>query len=181
MLRRITAFVGLTVLLGTAFVSAQEKQTDDTIKVETKLVSVPTIVSDRDGRYIPNLTAADLTIFQDGEPQKIEFFAATEEPINIALLIDTSQSTRFVLGDIKDVEWWELRPHRFPLSGSRRRNACTAREFFPIGDKRAKNTGRANEQEGGPGWSVGDQPDNQEKGDRSPASSRREHQGSRGY
>lgn len=32
----------------------------------------------------------------------VEFFAAIEEPISVALLIDTSQSTRGVLDDIKD-------------------------------------------------------------------------------
>ncbi len=100
MLRWITIFAGLTLLFGVSIVYAQS--TDDTIKVETKLVSVPTIVSDRDGRYIPNLTAADFTVWQDGVKQNVEFFAATEEPISVALLIDTSQSTRPVLGDIKD-------------------------------------------------------------------------------
>ena len=95
-------FVGLTLLMGVGTLRAQSKPADDTIKVETKLVSIPTIVSDRDGRYVPNLTAADFTVFQDGAKQNIEFFAATEEPISVALLIDTSQSTRPVLGDIKD-------------------------------------------------------------------------------
>ncbi len=102
MLRRITVFVGLTLLLGVGTLGAQNKPADDTIKVETKLVSIPTIVSDRDGRYVPNLTAADFTVWQDGVRQNVEFFAATEEPISVALLIDTSQSTRPVLGDIKD-------------------------------------------------------------------------------
>jgi VWFA-related protein len=102
MIRVITIFVGLTLILGVAILSAQIKPGDDTIKVETKLVSIPTIVSDRDGRYVPNLTAADFTVWQDGAKQNIEFFAATEEPISVALLIDTSQSTRPVLGDIKD-------------------------------------------------------------------------------
>ncbi len=101
MIRQIAVFVGLTLLLGVTISSAQVKG-DDAIKIETKLVSVPTIVSDRDGRYVPNLTAADFTVFQDGAKQNIEFFAATEEPISVALLIDTSQSTRPVLGDIKD-------------------------------------------------------------------------------
>ncbi|HEX3100617.1 MAG TPA: VWA domain-containing protein [Pyrinomonadaceae bacterium] len=102
MTRRITIFVGLTLLLGVSILSAQVKGGDETIRVETKLVSIPTIVSDRDGRYVPNLKAADFTVFQDGAKQNIEFFAATEEPISVALLIDTSQSTRPVLGDIKD-------------------------------------------------------------------------------
>ena len=102
-IRRIVAFSAMTMVLGFASLTrAQNKTPDETIRIETKLVSVPTIVSDRDGRYIPNLTAADFTILQDGAPQNIEFFAATEEPISVAILIDTSQSTRQVLGDIKD-------------------------------------------------------------------------------
>lgn len=102
MLNKLTALLGLALVVGVYCAIGQEKAPDDTIKVETKLVSVPTIVSDRNGRYIPNLTQADFTILQDGAQQTIEFFAATEEPINVALLIDTSQSTRPVLGDIKD-------------------------------------------------------------------------------
>jgi len=93
-------FLAMSVALLSSFsVRAQETET---IKVDTRLVSVPVIVSDRNGRYVPNLTAADFTILQDGKEQDIEFFAAVEEPLTIALLIDTSQSTRPVLGDIKD-------------------------------------------------------------------------------
>lgn len=102
MLSKLTALLGLALVVGLGCAFGQEKAPDETIKVETKLVSVPTTVSDRNGRYIPNLTAADFQIFQDGIQQNIEFFAATEEPITVALLIDTSQSTRPVLGDIKD-------------------------------------------------------------------------------
>ena len=80
-----------------ARVHAQE----ETVKVNTTLVSVPVIVSDRQGRYVPNLTASDFTLQRDRTDQKIDFFASTEEPINVAVLIDTSQSTRPVLNDIK--------------------------------------------------------------------------------
>ncbi len=75
---------------------------DETIKIDTRLVSVPVVVSDRNGRYVPNLTRDDFSILQDGVPQRIDFFAASEEPLTVALLIDTSQSTRPVLYDIKD-------------------------------------------------------------------------------
>jgi VWFA-related protein len=84
-----------------ATASAQEKPADEVIKINTALVSVPVIVSDRQGRYIPDLTRKDFVILQDGRDQRIEFFAAVEEPFNVALLIDTSQSTRRVIGDIK--------------------------------------------------------------------------------
>lgn len=94
----------LIVLFSASVLSvfAQDNHSDDVIKVETALVGVPVAVSDRDGRYIANLRAEDFTIFADGKQQKVEFFAATEEPLNVALLIDTSRSTQEVLDDIKD-------------------------------------------------------------------------------
>lgn len=102
MLRKFALSFGLALLVGSWCARAQGPPTDETIKVETRLVSIPTIVSDRNGRYVPNLMQRDFSVFQDGVPQQIEFFASTEEPINVALLIDTSHSTRPVLGDIKD-------------------------------------------------------------------------------
>jgi VWFA-related protein len=75
---------------------------DEVVKVKTTLVNVPVIVSDRDGRYIAGLSAQDFTLWQDGAPQTISFFAAEEEPLNVVLLLDTSKSTRDVLGKIKD-------------------------------------------------------------------------------
>jgi hypothetical protein len=102
MLYKITVLPGLVLFALALCAFAQEKAGDETIKVETRLVSVPVIVSDREGRYVPNLTAADFTLTQDGKAQNIEFFGATEEPLTIALLIDTSQSTRGVINDIRD-------------------------------------------------------------------------------
>jgi len=95
------AFICLAAAVFAAPLFAQEKAPDDVIKVSTTLVSVPVIVSDRLGRYIPDLVQKDFNLLQDDVEQKIDFFAAAEEPINIALLIDTSQSTRDVLGDIR--------------------------------------------------------------------------------
>lgn len=100
MIKRFAASLIALSALGVIFAYAQDSS--DAIKIDTRLVSVPVIVSDRNGRYVPNLTAANFTVMQDGTKQNIEFFAATEEPLTVALLIDTSQSTRPVLGDIKD-------------------------------------------------------------------------------
>src|SRR5262245_25402182 len=74
---------------------------DEVIKVNTTLVSVPVIVSDRQGRYVANLKASDFSLQRDGKDQKIDFFASVEEPINVAVLIDTSHSTEPVIDDIK--------------------------------------------------------------------------------
>jgi len=73
----------------------------DVIKVESNLVSVPVIVSDRDGRYVPNLTVESFKLFDNSTEQKITYFDAAEEPLNIALLLDTSRSTEGVLDDIR--------------------------------------------------------------------------------
>ena len=59
------------------------------------------IVSDREGRYIPNLTVEQFKLFDNAAEQKITYFDAAEQPLNIALLLDTSRSTEGVLDDIK--------------------------------------------------------------------------------
>jgi len=91
-------------LLSFAFAAsniAQEKQTEAPIKVHTTLVSVPVIVSDRNGRYLSGLKVSDFKLYQDKIEQPISVFDTVEEPLNVALLIDTSKSTMPVLDDIK--------------------------------------------------------------------------------
>ncbi|HKA23218.1 MAG TPA: VWA domain-containing protein [Blastocatellia bacterium] len=80
---------------------AQDTQKDTPLKVQTTLVSVPVIVSDRSGRYLSGLAAGDFKLYQDKIEQPISVFDAVEEPLNVALLIDTSKSTIPVLEDIK--------------------------------------------------------------------------------
>src|SRR5882762_6959140 len=74
----------------------------DVVRVETTLVSIPVSVTDRDGKYIPNLTKDDFHIWEDGVEQKVAYFASTEKPFTVALVIDTSASTRFKLEEIQD-------------------------------------------------------------------------------
>lgn len=69
---------------------------------ERTFVSVPVSVSDREGRYISGLEKDDFRIYQDGKEQKVTFFATEDEPVSIALLIDTSESTQAVLPQIRE-------------------------------------------------------------------------------
>ncbi|MGA9768976.1 MAG: VWA domain-containing protein, partial [Blastocatellia bacterium] len=82
-------------------VYAQDDQSS-AIKLQATLVSVPVIVSDRQGRYMGGLKVQDFTLYKDRVQQQIAAFDSVEEPINVALLLDTSKSTRNVLDDIKD-------------------------------------------------------------------------------
>lgn len=95
-------FVFLIVLVGLGEIKSQETSNDEVIKVNTTLISVPVIVSDRQDRYVSGLKAENFSIYQDGTPQKIEYFISEEAPINVAILLDTSRSTQRVLDKIQD-------------------------------------------------------------------------------
>jgi Ca-activated chloride channel homolog len=81
---------------------AQDSRRDDVIKIDTNLVSVPVVVRDRQGRYVPGLKMEDFTLYQDGVKQTISFFGAEEEPLNVALLLDSSRSALDALEQIQD-------------------------------------------------------------------------------
>ncbi|CAN5337201.1 hypothetical protein BH20ACI1_BH20ACI1_18050 [soil metagenome] len=81
---------------------AQDADDKEIIKVDTLLVNVPVIASDKDGRNVAGLKKENFTIFQDGKKQEIEFFADEDAPMNVAILVDSSYSTSKILGDIKE-------------------------------------------------------------------------------
>jgi Ca-activated chloride channel homolog len=96
----VVVLIGFVFLLGLS-INAQDKE-DEIIKIDTSLVNIPVIVSDRNGRNIAGLKQENFNVYQDGELQKIEYFASEETPINVAILLDTSRSTQGVLDEIKD-------------------------------------------------------------------------------
>jgi Ca-activated chloride channel homolog len=80
----------------------QDPQRQEVIKVETALVTVPVIVTDRFNRFISGLNQKDFKLLEDGQPQEITQFSSQETPFNVALLLDTSRSTIRQLGNIRD-------------------------------------------------------------------------------
>jgi Ca-activated chloride channel family protein len=92
------ALLLLVVLID--FAEAQDLS-DTPIKVNTLLLNIPVTVSDKNGRYVAGLKKEDFSIYQNGEKQQIEYFLDNEAPMTIAVLLDTSPSTRNVLGDIQ--------------------------------------------------------------------------------
>src|ERR1051326_3900314 len=81
--------------------SEAERQDPSTIKIETSLVTVPVIASDRNDVYIPDLRQDEFTLYEDGVKQEIVFFAAVKEPFHVVLMLDTSASTQEKLGQIQ--------------------------------------------------------------------------------
>src|SRR5688572_20343073 len=80
----------------------EEVDAGDVIKVSTTLVSIPVSVMDRDGKYIPNLRKEDFRLWEEGVEQQVAYFASVEKPFTVALVIDTSGSTRERLNDIQE-------------------------------------------------------------------------------
>jgi len=81
--------------------SGEEVGEDEVVRVETQLVSVPAVVTDGAGKPLAGLRADNFLVFEDGRPQKIANFATTEAPFEVALLLDTSGSTRQDVGLIR--------------------------------------------------------------------------------
>lgn len=74
----------------------------EVIRTNTSLVMVPVTVLDRSGRYVPLLKRENFRIQENGVEQKIAYFATTDSPFTVVLVIDTSGSTQFRLDDIQD-------------------------------------------------------------------------------
>lgn len=74
----------------------------DVIRFDTALVTVPVTVLDRNGRYVPLLRREQFRLTENGVEQKIAYFATTDSPFSVVLLIDTSGSTNMRLDDIQD-------------------------------------------------------------------------------
>ena len=74
--------------------STDEVDEGDVVRVDTQLVSVPAVVTDSAGHPLSGLHPENFRIIEDGQPQTIANFGTTETPFEIALLLDTSGSTR---------------------------------------------------------------------------------------
>jgi Ca-activated chloride channel family protein len=83
--------------------SAPEQQSaeDEVVRISTSLVTVPVSVMDRQGRFVPDLTQDRFHLFENGVEQEIAYFENAEKPFTVALLLDTSDSTKFKLHEIQ--------------------------------------------------------------------------------
>jgi VWFA-related protein len=66
--------VSALALCGVVFLQSQQQPPAPTFKSSTELVEVDAIVLDRNGNFVPNLTVDQVTIYENGRPQKIQQF-----------------------------------------------------------------------------------------------------------
>jgi VWFA-related protein len=75
-------------------VFAQTETDDEIVKIDTQIVDVPIVVTDKTGKPLLNLKQSNFVIYEDGKKQDVSDFSATAAPFEVALLLDTSGSTR---------------------------------------------------------------------------------------
>lgn len=81
------------IVLSVATSFAQVKP-DEVIRVDTQLVDVPIAVTAANGTAVKGLKASNFIIYEDGKRQEAADFSTTAAPFEVALLLDTSGSTR---------------------------------------------------------------------------------------
>ncbi|HJR06676.1 MAG TPA: VWA domain-containing protein [Pyrinomonadaceae bacterium] len=79
-----------------------EVDENEVVRVNTSLVTIPVSVMDRAGKYVPSIRQQEFRIWEEGVEQEIAYFATVEKPFTVALVLDTSGSTRYRLTEIQD-------------------------------------------------------------------------------
>ena len=85
---------------GSRYSTAQNQQAFK-IGVEVNMVTVPVTVRKPQGGFLKGLPKEAFSVYEDGEPQEIIFFAQEALPTRIAIVLDSSGSVRSEWGTIK--------------------------------------------------------------------------------
>ena len=102
--RSTLSLLGLVIFAGLILripVRAQD-QGQGTIRVDVNLVLVDVTVKAKDGQIMANLKKDDFEVREDGVAQKVEVFSRDELPLNVALVLDLSDSIGPFLAPLRD-------------------------------------------------------------------------------
>jgi VWFA-related protein len=84
MRKRRCLLLSLTLLINWTALARQtpapQDEQGEIIRLNTELVQVRAVVTDRNGRPVDNLTRDDFEVFEDGRPQQISFFSVERAP-----------------------------------------------------------------------------------------------------
>jgi VWFA-related protein len=81
--------------------SIPNQQHEARLRVDVRLVLLNTQVSRPDGSTVADLKREEFRVYEDNEEKPISVFATMEDPVYVALVIDTSGSTRAHLEMLK--------------------------------------------------------------------------------
>jgi VWFA-related protein len=92
MMKTKTALIFFCFILVLILASSAPAQDQETVRLNTTLIQVPTLVIDRGGKFVVDLAQSDFAVFEDGKRQQLSHFAAVRQPFTAVLLLDTSNS-----------------------------------------------------------------------------------------
>jgi len=87
------SLAALCACLTAAGLAAQQR-----IRSGVELVELNVTVTEPGGKYVSGLAEDDFEVYEDGAKQKLTFFSATQQPISLAILLDTSASMEERMG-----------------------------------------------------------------------------------
>jgi Ca-activated chloride channel family protein len=79
-----------------------QNQNENVVRVDVNLVMVDATVKTKAGQIMGDLKKEDFELREDGVAQKIEVFSRDELPLNVALVLDLSDSIGPFLGPLRD-------------------------------------------------------------------------------
>jgi VWFA-related protein len=88
---------GILVILTLAGSGRTPTAQESVFRAGVETVALTATVQRANGAFVPDLTAVDFRVFEDGVEQAISFFEAGTTPIDLVLLMDTSASMKSTL------------------------------------------------------------------------------------
>jgi Ca-activated chloride channel family protein len=98
------SIAGLAIFLAIVSEGSGRAQSQGTgaIRVDVNLVMVDATVKSKAGQIMADLKKEDFELRDDNNPQKLEVFSRDELPLNVALVLDLSDSIGPFLGPLRD-------------------------------------------------------------------------------
>jgi len=93
----VSRWVIVTLLVLASSFAAYAQDPDDVVRIDTELVSFEVTVTDRQGKFVPNLKQEDFRLFEDGVERQIDFFqpikkSGERRPLSVVFALDVSGS-----------------------------------------------------------------------------------------
>lgn len=98
---RFSVLILILALAGPIRAQSQD-QNPGAIRVNVNLVLIDATVKNKDGQILSNLKKDDFEVREDGVAQKLDVFSRDEMPLNVALVLDLSDSIDPFLAPLRD-------------------------------------------------------------------------------
>jgi len=108
--RTITVVLSTLCMVAGATALAQESQRQPQqaengrfqFRATVQAINLSVVVTDKKGRFIPDLSLEDFEVYEDNTRQTVDFFTSEVTPVTLLLLLDASTSVRGSVDGIKE-------------------------------------------------------------------------------